>query len=66
MFEDHIANGAPLLNEAREARNKLALIGGHERLLAKLDDLLNRSMGYPLHGAEQAKMRNLIKQVNAL
>lgn len=66
MFEDHIANGNILLNEAREARNKLALIGGHERLLAKLDDLLNRSVGHPLHGGEIAKLRNLIAQVNAL
>lgn len=66
MIEDHAANGNILLNEAREARNKVALIGGHERLLAKLDDLLNRSMGYPLHGGEQAKLKNLIKQVNAL
>lgn len=66
MFEDHIANGSPLLNEAREARNKLALIGGHERLLAKLDDLLDRAVGYPLHGGQIAKLRNLIAQVNAL
>lgn len=65
-MEGHIANGNILLNEAREARNKLALIGGHERLLAKLDDLLNRSIGYPLHGAEQLKLQNLIKQVNSL
>lgn len=66
MFEDHAANGNILLNEAREARNKLALIGGHDRLLAKLDDLLSRSLGYPLHGAEIAKIKNLIKQVNEL
>ncbi|MNO06824.1 hypothetical protein D3C81_2287740 [compost metagenome] len=65
-MEGHIANGNILLNEAREARNKLALIGGHERLLAKLDALLNRSLGYPLHGGEQAQLKNLIAQVNAL
>jgi len=65
-MDGHIANGNILLNEAREARNKLALIGGHERLLSKLDDLLNRSLGYPLHGAEIAKLRNLIAQVNTL
>ncbi|MDW2777439.1 hypothetical protein [Pseudomonas sp. BEA3.1] len=65
-MEGHIANGNILLSEAREARNKLALLGGHERLLAKLDHLLNRSIGYPLHGGEQAKLKNLIAQVNAL
>ncbi|MFG0351916.1 hypothetical protein ACF8LD_12905 [Pseudomonas sp. zbq_5] len=65
-MEGHIASGNILLNEAREARNKLALIGGHERLLAKLDDLINRSMGTTLHGGEQLKLQNLIAQVNAL
>ncbi|MCY1186517.1 hypothetical protein D9M73_273960 [compost metagenome] len=65
-MSDHIANGAPLINEAREAREKLVLLGGHERLLAKLDDLINRSMGTTLHGGEQAKLKNLIEAAKAL
>ncbi|MNG05312.1 hypothetical protein D3C85_1517310 [compost metagenome] len=65
-MSDHIANGAPLINEAREARDKLALIGGNERLLAKLDDLINRSMGTTLHGGEQLKLKNLIEAAKAL
>lgn len=63
---DYISTGNPLLSDATEARNKIALLGGHERLIAKIDDLLLKSRGVGLHGGEQAKLKNLIEQVGAI
>jgi hypothetical protein len=62
---DHVTGGE-VLNEAREIREKLALMGGHDRLLAKLDDLLKKSAGIGLHGGEMLKLQNLLKQAKAL
>lgn len=62
---EHVTGGE-VLNDAREARDKLALLGGHDRLLAKLDDLLKKSAGIGLHGGEMLKLENLLKQVRAL
>lgn len=58
--------GGEVLNDAREARDKLALMGGNERLLAKLDDLLKKASGIGLHGGEVLKLQNLLKQAKAL
>jgi hypothetical protein len=60
---DNITGSNPLLIEAREVRDKLALKGGNERLLAKLDDLLSKQS---LHGGEQIKLERLIEQAKAL
>lgn len=57
-MSDYISGSNPLLLEARELREKLALTAGNERLLAKLDDLLSKAV---LHGGEQAKLINLIE-----
>lgn len=65
-MSDFINGGHPLILEAQEARDKLALMGGNERLLAKLDDLLTKASGSGLHGGEQAKLRALLSQVAAL
>lgn len=54
----NIDSGNALFHEGREVRDKLALVGGNERLIAKLDDLLARPF---LHGGEQAKLINLIE-----
>jgi hypothetical protein len=53
-----ITGSNPFLLEGRKIRDKLAVIGGHERLVAKLDDLLGKQS---LHSAEQAKLINLIE-----
>lgn len=63
---DTIIGSNPLLLEAREARDKLALKDTNERLLAKLDDLLAKAAGSGLHGGEQQKLRNLLAQAEAL
>ncbi|SDO20145.1 hypothetical protein SAMN04489798_2307 [Pseudomonas arsenicoxydans] len=54
---DNITGSNPLILEAHAARDKLALKGGNEQLVAKFDDLLSKSC---LHSAEAAKLRNLI------
>lgn len=53
-----ITGSAPLLLEARELRDKLAMTTGNEKLLAKLDDLLEKQS---LTSPEQAKLINLIE-----
>lgn len=58
-METLISGSNPLLLEARDLRDKLALIGGNERLIAKLDDLLSKQS---LHSAEQAKLVHLVGQ----
>lgn len=67
MDDNYISAGNPLLSDATEARDKLALVGGgHERLIAKIDDLLHKSRGVGLHGGEQLKLIALIQQVEAI
>jgi hypothetical protein len=61
-----ITGSSPILLQAKEARDKLALTGGNDRLLAKLDDLLNKAAGAGLHGGEILKLQNLIGQAGAL
>lgn len=63
---DAITGSSPILLQAKDARDKLALKGGNERLLAKLDDLLARAAGAGLHGGEVLKLQNLISQAGAL
>ncbi|MFK0090184.1 hypothetical protein ACIQUS_23175 [Pseudomonas sp. NPDC090755] len=57
-MSDIITGSNPLILEARELRKKVAALGGNQRLLAKLDDLLSKQS---LHSAEQAKLINLIE-----
>jgi hypothetical protein len=59
---DNITGSNPLILEARAIRNKLAAIGGHDRLIAKLDDLLSKQS---LHGGEQLKLEHLIGQAKS-
>lgn len=65
-MDNYISGSNELLIEARIARDKLALEGGHEQLLRKIDDLLFKSTGVGLHGGEVLKLRNLLSQVEAL
>ncbi len=57
-MSDYITGSNELLLEAQEVRDKLAAIGGHERLLAKLDALLSK---HGLHGGEQITLANHIE-----
>lgn len=54
--------GNELFHEGRAVRDKLALVGGHERLIAKLEALLSRPF---LHGGEQAQLQNLIREARS-
>ncbi|UVJ45001.1 hypothetical protein NVV94_05305 [Pseudomonas sp. LS1212] len=60
---DSIRNPHPLVIETIETRDALALIGGHEQLLAKLNDLIDHQ---PWHGGMQVKAENLISQARLL
>lgn len=55
----NIDSGNALFHEGREVRDRLALVGGHDRLLAKLEALLSRPF---LHGGEQLTLQNLLKE----
>ena len=63
MSDNYITGSHPLRLEALEERNKLALKGGHERLLAKIDALLALNS---LHGGQQITLERLIAQARAL
>lgn len=52
-------NAHSLLNEAREVREALALLGGHDRLLAKIDSMLAL---HHLHGGQCISLRNWLDQ----
>lgn len=56
---DNIGRGNELILEALQVRDALALLGGHERLLAKLDGLLINKVTW--HGGEQITLRNHIE-----
>lgn len=62
---NHVTGGE-VLNEAREIREKLALIGGNERLLAKLDDLLKKAAGVGLHGGELITLQKRLDLAKAV
>ncbi|MBK5401320.1 hypothetical protein JFU47_32100 [Pseudomonas sp. TH39(2020)] len=63
---DTITGSSPILLEGKEVRDKLALKGGNDRLLAKLDDLLAKAAGAGLHGGEVLKLQHLIGQARSL
>jgi hypothetical protein len=62
-METIITGSHPLRLAAAEARDKLALTGGNEQLLRKLDDMLKLQNW---HGGHALKVQNLIEQAKAL
>lgn len=58
----NIDSGNVLFHQGREVRDKLILLGGHERLVAKLEALLSRPF---LHGGEQLQLENHIKEARS-
>ena len=56
-------NAHSLLNEARELREQLAALGGHERLLAKIDGMLAL---HHLHGGQCISLKNWLDQAKAV
>ncbi|OPK06787.1 hypothetical protein [Pseudomonas sp. VI4.1] len=56
-------NAHSLLNEAREAREKLALLGGHDRLLAKIDSMLAL---HHHHGGQLLTLKNWLDQAERI
>ncbi|MHC8382659.1 hypothetical protein [Pseudomonas sp. LB3P14] len=58
----NIDSGNALFHEGREVRDKLILLGGHERLVAKLEALLSRQV---LHGGEQLQLEHHIQEARS-
>lgn len=52
-------SGNELFHEAREVREKLYLLGGHDRLLAKIDAMLALRS---LHGGQVISLQNWLKE----
>jgi hypothetical protein len=63
---DLITGSSPIILQAKDARDKLALKPGNERLLAKFDDLLAKAAGAGLHGGDVLKLQHLIGQAGTL
>ncbi|MNJ31090.1 hypothetical protein D3C77_257140 [compost metagenome] len=58
-MDNYIAVGNPLISEGIEVRDALALLGGHDRLVAKLSGFLP-PMLTRLHGGQVITLRNHI------